>query len=109
MHATVSQNKTTTLTLPSKHATDWLSRYDGPDSGEYDAEAVKHTARTVTLRLGSHALLDLISDSLYYAEEMDRDATGDHDYRPAARACLRGLDRAGVRYARRGYTVTLEA
>lgn len=99
---------THTLKLPAKHATDWLSRYDGPEDGsEYDAEEVASTARTVTLALGDNALRDLISDALYYAEEMDRDNTGDCDYRPAARACLRGIDRAGITYTRRSFSVTL--
>lgn len=97
----------TTLRLPRKHATDWLSRYDGPDTGEYDAEQVSSTERTVTLSLGDNALRDLISDALYYAEEMDRENTGDIDYRPPARALLRALDRLGVTWTRRGFTITL--
>lgn len=99
-----------TIKLPRKHAQDWLARYDGPDCGEYDAREVSRTARTITLELGDNALRDLISDALYYAEEMDRDNTGDLDYRPAARACLRGIDRIGIGYDRgRGYTVHLTA
>lgn len=94
---------TTTVVLPGKHARDWLSRYDGDD-----AEQVAHSARMVTLRLSPAALRDLISDALYYAEEMGPDNTGDVDYRPAARTCLSGLERAGIRYIiRTGFSVTL--
>ena len=98
---------TTTLRLPRKHATDWLARYDGPDTGDYDAEQVSSTERTVTLRLGGNALRDLVSDAVYYSEEMDRENTGDIDYRPPARALLRALDRLGVTWTRRGFTITL--
>lgn len=102
------ETETTTLRLPRKHAADWLARYDGPDDGsDYDAEQVAATTRTITLALGQHALRDLISDALYYAEEMDREATGDVDYRPPARTLLRALDRAGITYTRRGFTITL--
>lgn len=95
---------TTTIKLPAKHARDWLNRYDGPDAAE-----VASTARTVTLELGDNALADLISDAHYYAEEMDPANTGDIDYRPAARACLRGIEGAGIAYSRRGFDVQLKA
>lgn len=98
---------TTTLRLPRKHASDWLSRYDGPEDGEYDATAVAGTARTITLELGDNALRDLISDALYYAEEMGPDNTGDLDYRPPARTLLRALERLDIVYTRRGFSVTL--
>lgn len=104
---TTRQN-TATLTLPTKHAADWLARYDGPEDGSpYDAEQTAHTARTITLDLGPHALADLVSDALYYSEEMDREATGDRDYRPPARALLRALERVGVTYTRRPGTFTV--
>lgn len=98
-----------TLKLPLKHAQDWASRYDGPEDGsDYDLKIVEGTARTITLELGDHALRDLISDALYYAEEMDREATGDVDYRPRARTLVRAIDRAGIRYTRRRFSITLE-
>lgn len=76
--------------LPKTHALDWHSRTDFPTSVEAT------TARTVTLALSPEALDDLVGDALYYAAEMDRENTGDRDYRPAARACLRALTRLGV-------------
>lgn len=99
-----------TITLPRKHAWDWQSRFDGdadaPDG--YGVTVEKVTARTITLSLTNAALADLISDAHYYAEEMDRDNTGDIDYRPAARRCIAGIERAGINYTRRGFSVTLE-
>jgi hypothetical protein len=92
-----------TVKLPAKHATDWLARYD-----EDDAEGVAWSARTITLSLSDAALRDLISDATYYAEEMDRDNTGDIDYRPAARRCLAALRRQGIGWTRRHFTVTLD-
>lgn len=103
------KGKVMEIRLPLKHAQDWLSRYDGPeDDSEYDAAIVATTTRTITLELGPRALADLISDAHYYAEEMDPSNTGDRDYRPAARACLRGIERAGIRYTRRGFNIELE-
>lgn len=87
-----------TVTLrAAKHALDWAARFGG-DQG---LDVVHQTARTVTLDLSTDALADLIADALYYAEEMGPDNTGDLDYRPAARSCLRALDRAGVTWTRR--------
>lgn len=89
---TTSTDQITTLRLTAvKHAADWRSRYDGEA-----ADIVDQTPRTITLQLDADALADLVSDSLYYAEQMGPDNTEDIDYRPAARACLRALERAGV-------------
>lgn len=99
--------RVTTMTLPIHHARDWLARYEGPGDGSaYDAEAVRSTARTITLQLGDAALADMISDALYYSEEMDRENTGDRDYRPPARTLLRTLERLGFTWSRRGFTIT---
>lgn len=93
-----------------RHALDWQMRYDGPDEGERVATVTAITARTITLDLNDEALRDLIADAVYYSEEMSPGNTGDIDYRPAARACLRALERAGVRWTRRpgGFSVTLD-
>lgn len=87
----------------AKHARDWLGRCD-----EYEAEEVEGSARTVTLRLDEEALRDLISDALYYSEEMSPENTGDIDYRGPARSCLAALGRAGVRWTRRPGTFTVK-
>lgn len=97
---------TTTVTLPIHHARDWSARYDGAEGFAYDLEIVRSSARTITLELGPHALADMISDALYYSEEMDRDATGDRDYRPPARTLLRTLQRLGFSWQRRGFSIT---
>lgn len=97
--------RVTTVTLPIHHARDWSARYDGVEGFAYDLEILRSTARTITLELGEHALADMISDALYYSEEMDRDATGDRDYRPPARTLLRALERLGFTWSRRGFAV----
>ncbi len=101
---------TRTLTLrAAKHALDWAARFDTPADSE--ADVVHQTARTVTLDLTDDALADLVADALYYAEEMGPDNTGDFDYRPAARACLRAIDHAGITWTRRPgtFSITLTA
>lgn len=91
------------------HAHDWIGRYSGDDVDEDWPRVIAHTARSVTFSLTEIALSDLISDATYYAEEMGPVATGDHDYRPAARACLRSLERSGVEWKARGFRVTVTA
>lgn len=93
---------TYTLRLPAKHAMDWLSRYDGEG-----AEALCVKPRSCLLSLNREALEDLISDAIYYAEEMDPSNTGDIDYRPAARRCLAAIEREGVTFSRNGFSVTV--
>lgn len=83
-----------------RHAEDWLARCEAAE----EATVIGGTARTITLELTDAALEDLIADATYYAEEMGPDNTEDLDYRPAARACLRALVRAGVTWSRRPRT-----
>lgn len=96
-----------TIKLPALHALDWLGRWDGPDGAEPQAQVVHQTARTVTLELADADLRDLISDATYYAEEMGPSNTGDTDYRPAARRCLAAIEKLGIRYTIRHFSVTL--
>jgi hypothetical protein len=85
------------IKLPAGHARDWMDRL-GEEAG---ATVAVETTRTITLNLPDDALRDLISDALYYVEEMDPANTGDVDYRPKARTLLQALDRAGVKWERR--------
>lgn len=77
--------------LPRTHAEDWLARCGGEDD-----LIVELTAKTITLSLSPAGLNDLVSDAEYYATEMGPDNTGDFDYRPRARTCLRALKRHGL-------------
>lgn len=88
----------TPLRLPAGHALDWFQRSGEEHEG---ASIVSQTARTVTLDLPDAALADLISDAIYYAEEMDRENTGDADYRGKAHTALRALGKHGVIWERR--------
>lgn len=91
--------------LPKKHALDWFARC----ADEYDnCKIVSDTARTITLELTPEGLSDLISDTIYYIDEMGPDNTGDIDYRPAARRCLNAIHKAGIRYTIHNHSVILE-
>ena len=95
---------TVRLRVPRRHAQDWHSRYD-----EDGAELVDVTARTATFEFDDAALADLISDALYYAEEMHGENTGGVDYRGPAETLLRALGRQGYTWTRRGFSVTVTA
>lgn len=86
-----------TVKLPAKHAHDWWDRCGDEFAGRGDGtRIIAHTERTIAFALSPAALRDLIEDSEHYVECMGPDDTGDIDYRPAARTCLRALDRQGL-------------